>query len=134
MDFKTENKLLVSFNYSSLTDIVFLLLIFFLLSSSFIVQSGIKVRLPTSHQEEVKQRENVTITLTKEGVYFFNDRKTTLQELPAMLQKAYQEQGDRVVVLKADAAAKIEQLVSAMDMAKIVGYERFSIATERDFE
>jgi biopolymer transport protein ExbD len=57
-----------------------------------------------------------------------------VQELPALLQKSFQEHGDQVVVLKADAAAKIDQLVQAMDMAKIVGYERFSIATEREFE
>lgn len=134
MNFKKENQFLITFNYSSLTDIVFLLLIFFLLSSSFIVQSGIKVRLPTSHQEEIKPRETVSITLTAEGLYYFNDRQTTLQELPALLQQSWQQYGDQIVELKADGAAEISQLVAAMDMAKIVGYERLSIATERKRE
>ena len=131
MNFKKDNQFLVEFNYSSLTDIVFLLLIFFLLTSSFIVQSGIKVKLPTSHQEEIKPRDTVSITLTAEGQYYFNDRQTTIQELPALLQQAYQKNGDQVVELRADGAAEISQLIAAMDMAKIVGYERLSIVTER---
>ena len=131
MNFKKDNQFLVEFNYSSLTDIVFLLLIFFLLTSSFIVQSGIKVKLPTSHQEEIKPRDTVSITLPAEGQYYFNDRQTTIQELPALLQQAYQKNGDQVVELRADGAAEISQLIAAMDMAKIVGYERLSIVTER---
>ena len=131
MNFKKDNQFLVEFNYSSLTDIVFLLLIFFLLTSSFIIQSGIKVKLPTSHQEEIKPRDTVIITLTADGLYYFNERQTTIQELPALLQQAYQKNGDQVVELRADGAAEISQLIAAMDMAKIVGYERLSIVTER---
>ena len=131
MNFKKDNQFLVEFNYSSLTDIVFLLLIFFLLTSSFIIQSGIKVKLPTSHQEEIKPRDTVIITLTADGLYYFNERQTTLQELPALLQQTYRQNGDQVVELRADGAAEISQLIAAMDMAKIVGYERLSIVTER---
>ena len=67
MKFKTENKLLTAFNFSSLTDIVFLLLIFFLLSSTFIVQPGIKVKLPKSETTEITSDKNITISIARDG-------------------------------------------------------------------
>ena len=62
MKIRAENKVLDTFSFSSLTDIVMLLLIFFLLSSSFIIQPGIKVKLPVSDTAESTNEKNITIT------------------------------------------------------------------------
>ena len=70
MKIRAENKVLDTFSFSSLTDIVLLLLIFFLLSSSFIIQPGIKVKLPVSDTAESTNEKSITITLTKKGLIY----------------------------------------------------------------
>ena len=130
MNLKTENKLLTTFNFSSLTDIVLLLLIFFLLSSTFIVQPGIRVRLPNSETTEVTSEKNITISITREGTYYLNEERVTLSTLPALLQQKFAFGTEQVVVIKADRDVTLQSAVDVMDISKSVGFERFSIATE----
>ena len=130
MNLKIENKLLTTFSFSSLTDIVLLLLIFFLLSSTFIVQPGIKVRLPRSETTEVTSEKNVTISITRDGSYYLNEERVTLSTLPALLRQKFAFGTEQVVVIKADRDVTLQSAVDVMDIAKSVGFERFSIATE----
>ena len=83
MKIKSQNKVLDTFSFSSLTDIVLLLLIFFLLSSTFIIQPGIKVKLPVSDTAESTNEKSVTITLTKNGRIYLNQDQVTMNDLPA---------------------------------------------------
>jgi len=130
MNLKIENKLLTTFSFSSLTDIVLLLLIFFLLSSTFIVQPGIKVRLPRSETTEVTSEKNVTISITRDGSYYLNEERVTLSTLPALLRQKFAFGTEQVVVIKADRDVTLQSAVDVMDIARSVGFERFSIATE----
>jgi len=130
MNLKVENKLLTTFSFSSLTDIVLLLLIFFLLSSTFIVQPGIKVRLPRSETTEVTSEKNITISITRDGSYYLNEERVTLSSLPALLQQKFAFGTEQVVVIKADRDVTLQSAVDVMDISKSVGFERFSIATE----
>jgi len=131
MNFQSNRKLLDTFSFPSLTDIVMLLLIFFLLSSSFIVQPGIKVRLPKSDSMDVHQEKSISITITKENMYFLNEQQVTLTELPAKLQQLISFDEDQIVIIKPDKDVTMEKFVEVMDIAKIVGVEKFEIATER---
>ncbi len=130
MNLKVENKLLTTFNFSSLTDIIFLLLIFFLLSSTFIVQPGIKVKLPRSETTEMTSEKNITISITRDGSYYLNEERVTLSSLPALLQQKFAFGTEQVVVIKADRDVTLQSAVDVMDISKNVGFERFSIATE----
>ncbi len=130
MNLKVENKLLTTFNFSSLTDIIFLLLIFFLLSSTFIVQPGIKVRLPKSETTEMTSEKNIIISITRDGSYYLNEERVTLLSLPALLQQKFAFGTEQVVVIKADRDVTLQSAVDVMDISKNVGFERFSIATE----
>jgi len=130
MNLKVENKLLTTFNFSSLTDIIFLLLIFFLLSSTFIVQPGIKVKLPRSETTEMTSEKNITISITRDGSYYLNEERVTLLSLPALLQQKFAFGTEQVVVIKADRDVTLQSAVDVMDISKNVGFERFSIATE----
>ena len=134
MNLKVENKLLTTFNFSSLTDIVLLLLIFFLLSSTFIVQPGIKVRLPKSETTEVSSEKNVTISITRDGAYYLNEERVTLSSLPALLQQKFVFGKEQIVVIKADREVTLQSAVDVMDIAKSVGFDKFSIATEPRYE
>ena len=130
MNLKVENKLLTTFNFSSLTDIIFLLLIFFLLSSTFIVQPGIKVRLPKSETTEMTSERNIIISITRDGSYYLDEEMVTLSSLPALLQQKFAFGTEQVVVIKADRDVTLQSAVDVMDISKNVGFERFSIATE----
>jgi len=130
MNLKVENKLLTTFNFSSLTDIIFLLLIFFLLSSTFIVQPGIKVRLPKSETTEMTSEKNIIISITRDGSYYLDEERVTLSSLPALLQQKFAFGTEQVVVIKADRDVTLQSAVDVMDISKNVGFERFSIATE----
>lgn len=129
MRFKSENKLLTNFSVSSLTDIVMLLLIFFLLSSSFVIQPGIKVQLPRAETGETQTDKNLTVTITKKGQLFLNNEQVTLDNLGQKLRGALNNDRGKVVVIKADKTVTLQNTVQVIDIAKAVGATRFMIAT-----
>jgi len=130
MRFQTDNQLLSVFSFSSLTDIVMLLLIFFLISSSFVIQPGIKVALPKAETGETQSERNVTITLTEKGLVFMNAEQVTLDLLGQKLAAALNNDRDQVVVIKADRTVTLQNTVQVIDIAKAVGAQRFMIATQ----
>ena len=129
MTFKTENKLLDIFNFSSLTDIVLQLLIFFLLSSSFVMQTGIKVQLPKAEAAESQSGRNIIITLTDTGTLYLNGDQVTLSTLGSKLMGFVGREKDQVVVIKADKTVSLQRTVEVIDIAKAVGAGKFMIAT-----
>ena len=129
MTFKTENKLLDIFNFSSLTDIVLQLLIFFLLSSSFVMQTGIKVQLPKAEAAESQSGRNIIITLTDTGDLYLNGDQVTLSTLGSKLVGFVGREKDQVVVIKADKTVSLQRTVEVIDIAKAVGAGKFMIAT-----
>lgn len=130
MRFSTQHKPLAMFSHSSLTDIVFLLLIFFLLSSSFVVQSGIKVQLPKSAAAEQETQRQIVITVTEKGQIFLNDRLVTTETLGAQLAPLIGQDRDKMVIIKADQTVSLQSAVQVMDIAKGVGAQRLLIATQ----
>ncbi len=130
MKMTAENKLLTTFSYSSLTDIVMLLLIFFLLSSSFVIQPGIKVQLPKAETGETQADKNITVTLTEKGQVYLNSELITIETLGQRLSSAMQNEVDKVVVIKADRNVTLQNTVQVIDIAKAVGATRFMIATQ----
>lgn len=129
MKFAAEQKLLTSFSVSSLTDIVMLLLIFFLLSSSFVMQPGIKVQLPNAETGETQTEKNIVLSLTDKGQVFFNAEATTLEALGAKIARALSADPSVVVVVNADRAVTLQSTIQIIDIAKAVGATRFMIAT-----
>ena len=121
---------LTTFNTISLTDIIFLLLVFFLLSSTFVLQPGIKVKLPvTTANPDISSEKSIVVSLTKEGAVYLNDNLVNRVELGAQLRQKVIDVGNPIVVLRADKAVLIENLIDVMDIAKTAGADRFVIAT-----
>jgi biopolymer transport protein ExbD len=131
MKLRTENKLLDTFSFSSLTDIVMLLLIFFLLSSTFIIQPGIKVKLPLSDVSEATNERSITLTLTKDGETYLNNEKVSLDELPAKWNQLMIMNPDQAIIIRADREVTIDHTVKVLDIGKKVGASNFNIATEK---
>ena len=115
------------FSMSSMTDIIFLLLIFFMLTSSFITPSGLPVSLPSAQASTVEMQK-VSVTVTKDIQFFVNDKKVTKSTLKAELSRVLKP-GQGIVVLHIDQSVPTEQLVYVADIATQLE-AKVSIATK----
>jgi biopolymer transport protein ExbD len=127
--FKSESKLLDIFNFSSLTDIVLQLLIFFLLTSSFVLQTGIKVQLPKAETGEPQAAKNIVLTITGAGDLYVNGEQLDLSRLGAKLAGLIGAEKDKIVIIHADQTVSLQRTVEVIDVAKAVGASKFMIAT-----
>jgi len=130
MTFTTSRKRIVSYAAISLTDIILLLLIYFLLSSSFIVQPGIKVTLPRAAAGEVDKADKIYLTVTKSEQLFLNGEIVSRSELGARLTALLKVAADKTVIIRADKDLTLEATVQVIDIAKMAGAQKFLIATE----
>ncbi len=124
----------VDINLTPLIDVVFLLLIFFMVSTTFDRHANLKVELPeaSAKKEPQQQQEPVVLSIDAKGNYFINDRQvvnTQLDTLKSALQKTVGDSKDVSLVLRADARTPHQSVVRAMDAASQLGLTRLSIAT-----
>jgi len=124
-------------NLTSLIDVVFLLLIFFMVSTSFVKQSQINVSLPQADSSAVTEEpaEKIDIMITETGVYLVNGREL-INNRAATIRNALQQvsagNNDLPLTISADANAKHQHVVTAMDVAGRLGFTHISIATVND--
>lgn len=124
-------------NLTSLIDVVLLLLIFFMVSTSFIKESQISIRLPEAENsapaEEVPER--LDIMITEQGTYLVNGREL-INNRPETIRNALQRLSggntDLPLTISADANARHQHVVTAMDVAGRLGFVQISIATIND--
>jgi len=121
---------MVMFSTISLTDIVLLLLIFFLLTSSFVVQPGIKVKLPKAASGQQDDSNKIFLTVTKREQIFLNQKQISRDQLGTKLRKLLQKNPEKLVVIRADKNLSLEATIRIVDIAKLAGAEKFMIATE----
>lgn len=130
MKIETTRKPMVMFSTISLTDIVLLLLIFFLLTSSFVVQPGIKVKLPKAASGQQDDSNKIFLTVTKREQIFLNQKQINRDQLGTELRKLLQKNPEKLVVIRADKDLSLEATIRIVDIAKLAGAEKFMIATE----
>ncbi|MDX1628372.1 MAG: biopolymer transporter ExbD [Fulvivirga sp.] len=127
MSLKSKHKVEPMFSMSSMTDIIFLLLIFFMLTSSFITPSGLPVNLPTSKASTV-ELQKVSVTITKNLDYYVNDKKVSKAMLEGEL-KSKLTGNEGVVVLHIDKSVPSEHLVEVAGIATLLE-AKVSVATK----
>ena len=132
MKFNVANQPLSIFSYSSLTDIVLLLVIFFLLSSQFVIQTGVKVKLPGSTTEESSEPTSMIVTITAAGVVYVGPDETNIELLPSKLSELLKTSTDNNLVIRADKSVQIDLVIKVIDAAKSVGIGKFTIQTEKE--
>lgn len=118
---------------TSLIDIVFLLLIYFLLTTNFMVDEGIKIKLPNASATSPQTQKEITIVIDKMGRAFLENHEIPLNELFATLKERLKGREDGLVVIKADRAVVLNKAVRIMDVAKAAGAGRLVLATEKNF-
>ncbi len=117
-------------NLTSLIDVLFLLLIFFMVSSTFLEQPGIKLELPQAQSAVVVEQKDHTLFVDKEGKLFLNTDEVSTDDLEALLRKALPEMTDGALVLKADQEVSHGIVVKLMDIAKKSGIKKLVIGTK----
>jgi len=113
-----------------LVDMIFQLLIFFMLTSSFIMQPGIKVNLPKAVTSEVVKYDNIEILVSSENVTYLNGKVVTSKELKALLRQAAKR--DQPILIKADRRSSLGRVVEIWDMGRDLGITQINIATNQE--
>ena len=124
-------------NLTSLIDVVLLLLIFFMVSTSFVKQSQIELRLPEADSPAIVEEvpEQIDIMITEVGTYFVNGRElinTRPETIRNALQKVSGGNNQLPLTISADANARHQDVVTAMDVAGRLGFSQINIATVND--
>jgi biopolymer transport protein ExbD len=133
MHFKGHMELehgLKQIDIAPLIDIIFQLLIFFMLTSSFIMQPGIKINLPKAVTSEVVQYENIEILITGENITYLNGKVVTMNELKGFLKQAAKR--NQAILIKSDRRASLGRVVEIWDIARDLGLSQINIATNQE--
>ncbi len=127
MKLQRKTRVTTEFSLASMTDIIFLLLIFFLLTSNFVTPSGMPVNLPKSTTSAL-EKMNISVTITSDLKYYINNTQTTLESLETQLK---QEMGadNNLVVLNVDEAVPVKYFVKVAAIANKLG-AKVSISTK----
>lgn len=137
MKLSTQAKAEPEVNMTSLIDVVLLLLIFFMVSTSFVKQSQISIRLPEAESSAPVEETptQIDIMITEQGTYLVNNREL-VNSRPETIRNALQRVSDGdaslPLTISADANARHQHVVTAMDVAGKLGFTRISIATVND--
>jgi len=130
-DAKNSRRMEVIMDVTPLIDVVFLLLIFFMITTTFVNNPGIEVDLPkASSADSPSQVVDLTIAITEEGEIIYNNRKVSLTELQAELETQASENAQATVIVQADSKTNHGLVVQIMDVAKSSGFSKLAIATQ----
>lgn len=116
---------------TSLIDIVFLLLIYFLLTTNFLVEEGITIKLPDAKASAPQIKQEITVSVDEEGRAYMADHEIPLDQLYTRIKDMIGKDKDRLVIIKADKTVILNKAVKVMDIAKAAGASRLSLATEK---
>ncbi len=119
MDFKTSNKITPNFNMSSMTDVVFLLLIFFMIASTLAKNlNTIDVKLPQAKGKS-ENRDNVSVSIDSKNRFYINGEIVSKNNIKDKLITKLSNSNKRVIILRSDNKVPIKEIVYVMDIAKI---------------
>jgi biopolymer transport protein ExbD len=128
MSLKTRNKRNAQFNMSSLTDIIFLLLIFFLLTSTLVQPNAVKLLLPNS-SSKTQARQSVAVSIDANLNYYVNNKPVSFGAISSSLRQQMAGEADPTVVLYADKTVPIDNVIKLMSVANDLQI-RMILATE----
>ena len=115
-----------------LMDIVFILLIFFVVTSSFTRETGVDVTKPQAQSASQLEKENLLIAITREGTIHMNERQVDLASLQDILKQSLAKAPDREAVVIADKESETGVLVQVIDMCNLAGVKKVSIAAQAE--
>lgn len=124
MAIQTRNKRSIQFSMASMSDLVFLLLIFFMLTSTLVAPNAIKLLLPQSSSKTMA-KQTVTVYINERFEYFLNESEITSDQIEPMIGESLAGQVDGSVVLRADQSVPVQYIVNVIDAVNKIN-ERYS--------
>lgn len=116
MNLRGRNKVSPEFSMSSMTDIVFLLLVFFLLTSPSITPEALDLILPKA-SGKTSNVQNASVSITKEGLFYVDAKEVAVEDMEEVLKLAMQDKEDPTIILRADGETALNSAVKVMDIA-----------------
>ncbi len=121
----------INIDITPLVDVVFILLIFFMVTSTFLELPGMKLDLPSAQTSKGQSAKELTLFLTKKGNILLGKESVSLKQLPQRLKAALKEQkAKKALVIKGDKDVAYGRVVRVMDIAKAAGVKKMVIATQ----
>lgn len=117
-------------NLTPMLDVVFILLIFFIVTASYVKESGIDINRPAAATAVRKERGNILVAITPTGQIWIDRRQIDIRAVRANIERLHAENPQGAVVIQADRDSKNGLLVAVLDAAKLAGVENISIAAE----
>lgn len=119
-------------NMTPLIDMVFILLIFFIVTTSFVKETGVDVNRPSAQTAVDKERANILIAIRENDEIWIDKRQIDRRAIRANVERLHAENPEGAVIILADENAKTGTLIEVMDQARLAGVANVSIAAERD--
>jgi len=116
MNLRGRNKITPEFNMSSMTDIVFLLLIFFMIASTLVTTNAIDILLPTA-SGKTENKKSISVSIQKDLVFYIDQKEVEVQNLESELFKLLQNETAPTLVLRAEKSVPVDYVVKVMDIA-----------------
>ncbi len=132
MQFRIKRFIKPVINIAPVVDVLFLLLIFFMVTSTFVEQPNIKLELPSTRHSEATKIERMVLTISRDGQLFLQDKPVEKKDLEKELRRVILDTGDDVLVLKADKWVPYGVVIGIMDDAKGAGFKRIIAPTIMD--
>jgi biopolymer transport protein ExbD len=117
-------------NLTPMLDVVFIMLIFFIVTASFVKESGIDVNRPNAATAERKEKGNIIVAISEDNQVWIDRRQVDPRALRANIERMHAENPNGAVVIQADEESKNKLLVQVMDAARMAGVKNVSIAAE----
>lgn len=130
-EFRRRRRTFLRTNIAPLVDVVFLLLLFFMLTSRIAVEPAIEIKLPESKTAVVQDEEDIVILITKEEMIYMEGERINLSEILSTIKNRLNKECNVSVKIKADKDVSIGFLVKVVDEVKLSGVPGFSVVTER---
>ncbi len=131
MQFDRRKKRHSHIDMAPLVDVVFNLLLFFVITYNVTVDSGIRIRLPESQTAESQVVSPLVISVTPEGSVYVGDNEVQVEALPSIVRERLAAESETSIRIKADQKAHVDMLIKVVDGVKLGGCSAFSIITER---
>lgn len=122
MALRSRNKIDVSYSVAGMTDIIFLLLLFFMLTSTLVAPNAIKLLLPQSNTQ-TSNRPITTVSITRDITFYVEKTPVDILQLEALLQQKVGNTPEPVVAIHADRTVPIEHIVEVMNIARKNNYK-----------
>ena len=129
MDFEGRARIHSHLDIAPLIDIVFLLLVFFMLTSTFMVPEAIELELPRSSSATVIETTPITVSLDQAGQLALNGERIEREQLRGAIEALLKQDADSAITLKSDARTEVQQLLAVMEEIRAAGGTGVALAT-----